>query len=41
MLHLGSIGLGRVANELCYKGTILQRNNRKMTIYDHFPKIPL
>ena len=29
MLDLGSIGL---ISELCYKGTILQRNYRKMTI---------
>ena len=32
MLYLGSIGMDRVISELCYKGTILQRNYRKMTI---------
>ena len=29
-----------VINELCYKGTILQRNYRKMTINGHFSIIP-
>ena len=28
-------------NERCYKGTLLQRNYRKMTIYGYFPIIPL
>ena len=28
----GSIGMDHVISELCYKGTILQRNYRKMTI---------
>ena len=32
MLYLGSIGMDRVISEPCYKGTILQRNYRKMTI---------
>ena len=32
MLYLGSIGMDCVISELCYKGTILQRNYRKMTI---------
>ena len=31
-LSLGSIGMDHVISELCYKGTILQRNYRKMTI---------
>ena len=30
-----------VISELCYKGTLLQRNQRKMAIFDHFPMIPL
>ena len=30
-LCLGSIGIDRVISELCYKGTILQRNSREMT----------
>ena len=32
MLCLGSIETGQVINEVRYKGTILQRNYRKMTI---------
>ena len=32
MLCLGSIGMDGVISELCYKGTILQRNYGKMTI---------
>ena len=32
MLYLGSIGMDRVISDPCYKGTILQRNYRKMTI---------
>ena len=28
-------------SELCYKGTILQRDYRKMAINGHFPIIPL
>ena len=32
MLSLGPIIMNQVINELCYKGTILQRNYRKMTI---------
>ena len=31
-LCLRSIGKGRVISELCYKGTILLRNYRKMTL---------
>ena len=31
-LYLGSIGMDHVISESCYKGTILQRNDRKMTI---------
>ena len=30
--YLGSIGMDCVIRELCYKGTLLQRNYRKMTI---------
>ena len=32
MLCLGSRGIDGVISELCYKGTNLQRNFRKMTI---------
>ena len=32
MLYLGSIGMDCAISEPCYKGTILQRNYRKMTI---------
>ena len=32
MPFLGSIGMDRVISELCCKGTIFQRNYRKMTI---------
>ena len=32
MLYLGSIGIHHVISELCYKGSILQRNYLKMTI---------
>ena len=32
MLGLGSISMDRVINELCYIGTLFQRNYRKMTI---------
>ena len=32
MIYLRSIGMDHVISELCYKGTILQRNYRKMTI---------
>ena len=32
MLYLVSIGMDRVISEASYKGTILQRNNRKMII---------
>ena len=32
MLYLGSIGMDNVISEPCYKGTILQRDYRKMTI---------
>ena len=32
MLYLGFIGMDRVISEQCYKGTILQKNYRKMTI---------
>ena len=35
MLCLGSLGMDRVISETCYKGTILQRNSRKMTINTH------
>ena len=38
MLCLGSIGMDHVISEPCYKGAILQRKYRKMTI---FPKLPL
>ena len=31
-LCLGYIGMDRVISELCYKGTTLQKNYRKMTI---------
>ena len=31
-LYLGSIGMDCVISESCYKGIILQRNYRKMTI---------
>ena len=31
-LYLGSIGVDPVISELCFKGTILERNYRKMTI---------
>ena len=34
MLIFGSIGLDGVMSELCCKGTVLQRNYRKMTIYE-------
>ena len=30
-----------IISEVCYKGTILQGNNRKMTMNDHFPITPL
>ena len=40
-LFLGSIGMDDVISELSYKGNILQRNYRKMTIHGHFPIIPL
>ena len=41
-LCLGSIGMDCVISESCYnRGTILQRNYRKITIYGHFPIIPL
>ena len=41
MLYLGYIGTDCVISELCYKGTILQSNDRKITIswsffYDSF-----
>ena len=41
-LCLCFIGMDHVISELCYtKGTILQRNYRKMTIFHgHFPIIP-
>ena len=32
MLCFGSIEIDHVISELCYKGTILQKNYRKMTI---------
>ena len=32
MLYLGSIGMECVMSESCHKGTIFQRNFRKMTI---------
>ena len=32
LLYLGSIGMDCVISELCYKGTILQSNDREMTI---------
>ena len=32
MLFWGSMGIDRVISELCYKGKILQRNFRTMTI---------
>ena len=32
MLCLGSIGMGSVICKLCYKGTTLQNNYRKMTM---------
>ena len=43
MLCMGSIGMDCVKSELCYKGTILQRNYGKMTFarkfsYDPFVK---
>ena len=43
MLYLGSIGNNCVIIKSCYNGTILQRNNRKMTIpwsfsYNFFEK---
>ena len=41
MLCLGPMEMNHVMSELCYKGLILQRNNRKMTIHGHFPIIPL
>ena len=28
--------MNHVISDLCSKGTILQRNDRKMTIYGHF-----
>ena len=31
-LSFGSIGMERVLSELCYTGTILLRNDKKMTI---------
>ena len=31
-LSLGPIGMGHVISELCYRGTVLQRNYRKMNI---------
>ena len=47
-LQLGSIRMYRIISEPCYKGTILQRNYRKMTINYRkmtiiwsFPIIPL
>ena len=39
-LCLGSIGMDHVINVSCYKGTMFQRNYRKMTIYGHFPISP-
>ena len=33
--------LNHVLSELCYKGTILQKNYRKMTMNGHFPITPL
>ena len=49
MLYLGSIGMDHVISEPCYKGTILQRNYRKMTkipcytndIFNKFDRIKL
>ena len=41
-LCLGSIGMDHVISELCYKGTILQRNVMKMTLsfsYNSFAKL--
>ena len=32
LLYLGSIPMGHAISELCYKGTILERNYRKMTL---------
>ena len=37
MLCLGSIELDRVISEPCYKGVILQRNYRTMTIWEPKP----
>ena len=39
-LCLGSKGTDLITGELCYKGTILQRNYRKNDICRHFPLIP-
>ena len=44
MLGFGSIGMDCVISEPCYKGAILQRNYRKMTIlwsfsYNSFVKV--
>ena len=36
-LYLGSTELERVISEPCYKGIILYRNNRKMTILEPRP----
>ena len=36
ILYLVSIGMNRVISGQCYKGLILQRNYRKMTIYGQF-----
>ena len=45
MLCLGSIGMNLDISQLCYKGTILQRNYRKMTMnwsvsFNSFVKFP-
>ena len=40
-LTLGSIGMDCVIRESCYKGTILQKNYRKIIFYGHFPIIPM
>ena len=38
--YLGSIGMDHVISESCYKGMILQRNYRKMTILWSFSYNP-
>ena len=31
--------MGILISDMCYKGTILKRNYRKITIHGHFPMV--